>query len=192
VNIIGVTGYAQNGKDTVGNILVEEYGYERLTLADPVKEAVLRLDPYIPDPRYYASEEPEDYVVRLSQYIEEVGPEEAKKHPEVRRLYQVMGTEVGRELLGEDIWIDAAEYGMVPGTNYVITDVRFPNEADRILELGGEVWRVVRLNPDGSVYDNGLGKDHVSEQHIAGFECDCLLIAKSVDELRDQVKGLME
>ena len=35
-----------------------------------------------------------------------------------------------------------------PDTNFVITDVRFPNEAKMILETGGQVWRVKRgLDP---------------------------------------------
>jgi dephospho-CoA kinase len=35
--IIGLTGYAQSGKDTVANILVENYGYQRVAFADPIR-----------------------------------------------------------------------------------------------------------------------------------------------------------
>ena len=31
--VIGLTGYAQSGKDTVASILVEKYGYRRIAFA---------------------------------------------------------------------------------------------------------------------------------------------------------------
>jgi len=194
VSVIGITGYARHGKDTAGGVLVREYGYERIALADAVKEAVLALDPYIPDERMYASEEPDDHMIRLSQYIAEVGPEQAKKNYEVRRLYQVMGTEVGRDLLGESTWTDVVRRKIEanPGTDYVITDVRFPNEADMIGELQGELWRVVRLDEDGSVFDNGLGVGHRSEAYIAQLEYDCLITAREIEDVAVAVRGLME
>lgn len=42
----------------------------------------------------------------------------------------------------------------------LVTDVRFDNEAERIIELGGSIWRIVR---DGS----GAG-EHASEQELPG------------------------
>ena len=45
--IIGLSGYAQSGKDTVAEILVEEYGYTRVAFADIIKQAVYLLDPIV-------------------------------------------------------------------------------------------------------------------------------------------------
>jgi hypothetical protein len=49
----------------------------------------------------------------------------------------------------------------------VVTDVRFPNEATRILKLGGEVWKIdadQRLGPntDGHASEQPLDDDYVS------------------------------
>lgn len=40
--LIGITGYAQSGKDATGDIL-GEYGFERIAFADPLKEIALML-----------------------------------------------------------------------------------------------------------------------------------------------------
>src|SRR5688500_6924803 len=37
LNIIGVSGQAGSGKDTVANYLCEEYGFVKIALADPIK-----------------------------------------------------------------------------------------------------------------------------------------------------------
>ena len=45
--IIGLSGYAQVGKDTVAQILVEEYGYSRIGFADIIRNACYRLNPIV-------------------------------------------------------------------------------------------------------------------------------------------------
>ena len=45
--IIGLSGYAQVGKDTVANYLVENYGFVKVSFADPIREALYKLDPKI-------------------------------------------------------------------------------------------------------------------------------------------------
>ncbi len=43
--IIGLTGYAQSGKDTVANILVERYGFTRVAFADKIREFLYETNP---------------------------------------------------------------------------------------------------------------------------------------------------
>lgn len=45
-----------------------------------------------------------------------------------------------------------------------VTDVRYPNEAERVLALGGEVWEVVRpgLEPDGHASEQPLARELVT------------------------------
>lgn len=172
--IIGITGYARHGKDTVARVLVRELGYTRVGLADIMKAALLVLDPMV-----YVSNDPldagtETAVERLSDRIEAQGWEGAKTLPEVRRLLQVFGTEVGRNMLGEDVWIGAAVkatkgfYGSE--RKIVFSDIRFQNEADFIRRNRGEVWKVVR--PD---FDNGVPTTHASEREIATLRADWVI-----------------
>lgn len=62
----------------------------------------------------------------------------------------------------------------------LITDVRFDNEAERIKELGGEVWKVIR---DGA----GAG-NHASEQELPGELIDLIIDNNgSLGDLEDTV-----
>jgi dephospho-CoA kinase len=46
--IIGLSGYAQSGKDTVAKVLVEKYGYRRVAFADPIRDLLYGMDPLVP------------------------------------------------------------------------------------------------------------------------------------------------
>jgi hypothetical protein len=184
--IIGLSGYAQAGKDTMGRILVEEHGYTRIAFADILKAAIEKLNPYIP----YAFDHdfPTDFA-RVRTLTSLYGRDETKaRHPEYRRLLQVFGTEVGRQMLGEDVWVNAAFHQMKPDTKYVITDVRFPNEFNRIKNEGGEVWRVQRL-------DVGPANGHASETALDGAKFDLWLfndapIAQMAADIREILSGV--
>jgi hypothetical protein len=190
--LIGVTGYAQNGKDTVGKRLVEEHGYTRFAFADALKSMALVLDPLV------NSEEWGEHV-RLSRMVEYGGWESAKRDPEVRRFLQVLGTEAVRNHIGEDSWVRATERAIAEARmsgdadRVVITDVRFPNEAAWIFAQGGKLVRVNRVEPDGSQFDNGLPIDHVSEKFVTTLTADYVITAVSgdVDGLLNAVDELV-
>ena len=130
--IIGVSGYAQSGKDEIAKIALE-YGFERAAFADTLREALMSLNPLI------------GVGVRVKDFVTLVGWEKAKRtSPELRMLLQRMGTEAGREIFGENIWVNKTLGGLDPAKNYIITDVRYKNEAAAIRDLGGQMWRVKR------------------------------------------------
>jgi hypothetical protein len=182
MTVIGVTGYAQHGKDTIASVLVEDFGFKRVAFADALRQAVLTLDPLVYDGTG---------VVHYSELLEDEGYEAAKQRPEVRRLLQVFGTEVARDLLGEDVWVQAWQR-TVDGIGadvegIVVPDVRFPNEADHIISLGGSVWEVYR--PD---FDNGIGTDHPSEAFIDSLPTSKMLFnIGTVEELKQLVYSAM-
>jgi len=70
-----------------------------------------------------------------------------KKDDRTRRLLQIRGTEEGRDKYGKDIWIRTLQtwiklYHDRGVERFIITDVRFPNEAEWIHQLGGYTFRV--------------------------------------------------
>lgn len=170
--IIGLSGYARSGKDTVASFLLEQ-GYQRRAFADLLRNAVYELDPLL------------DGGARVRNIVDLLGWEAAKvQYPEVRRLLQRMGTEAGRNLLGENVWVDATLAKMAPDTRYVITDVRFPNEADAIRARGGMIWRVNRPN-------FGPLNSHASEVSMDGYRCDFYINNNGdLEELRRQVESV--
>ena len=195
---IGLTGFAKSGKDTVGKILVEDYGYIRASFADVLREALYRLNPTINvvDTAGFPSFTFESAIPHypeqlwtLRDLVDEEGWDEAKtRHPEVRRLLQVMGTEVGRQLLYEDVWVDAVLMKLDPLQKYVFTDVRFSNEAFGIRQFffnagGAQIWRITRP---------GIGpvNGHASEAGLLDEEVDWTFDNNSdLEYIRASVRG---
>lgn len=176
--VIGLAGYAQVGKDTIGQILVRDYGFTRISFADNVREAVYRLNPLVPieESEFGTTYNP----VRVQRLVEKYGWEVTKtQFPEVRRLLQLMGTEVGREMFGEHCWTDMALRQAGDLERVVFTDVRFSNEAEVVRGLGGSVWGVDR---PGSKPVN----DHASDR--IDFDADSAIWnGGTVEELEQAV-----
>ena len=61
-----------------------------------------------------------------------------------RKLLQLLGTECGRQIIHPNIWVNALFASYLKDSNWVVTDVRFPNEAQAIKDKGGIVIRVER------------------------------------------------
>jgi hypothetical protein len=155
--MIGLSGWARSGKDTVANYLVEKHGFVRVSFADQMRTALYNLDPTI---------DLMGYRISLRTAVDLTGWENLKaQSADVRGLMQRMGTEVGRNLWGEDFWVEAAMNLVSPDTNIVVSDVRYPNEADAIRRRGGQVWRITR---DGV----GPANNHDSETSLNTYSFD--------------------
>ena len=171
--IIGLSGYARSGKDTVAELLVLNYEFKRMAFADGIREALIALNPILHDGH------------RLNEIVTMYGWEVAKAKDEVRRLLQVMGTEVGRKLIHQDVWVWRLFNQIDTDERIVIPDVRFPNEARMIEERGGEVWRINRHN-------HGAVNDHVSERALDNHMFKRVVYNDgSLDDLADEVFMLM-
>ena len=156
--LIGLVGEPGVGKDEAA-LGLASLGYVRVSLADPLREALLALNPTI-RAGFFTGYAP------LADYVRIEGWGKAKKLPEVRRLLQRMGTEAGRGIHGEDCWVEIARKRILSQTSsVVVTDVRFPNEAAMIRDLGG---RLVRIRRPGVACVN----NHASELHYDEIECD--------------------
>jgi hypothetical protein len=177
--IIGLSGYAQSGKDTVANYLVEHHGFTRIAFADPIREALYNLDPVVTDI-------PEISGMHLKWLVDGLGWERIKiDSPQVREMLQRFGTEVGRSLWGENFWVDKAMSKVSAYDKVVITDVRYPNEYDAVKAAGGSMWRVEK---PGSVAVNG----HASESALDGFFFDSIVMNKgTIEDLQATISYLI-
>lgn len=139
------------------------------------------------------------------------------KYPELspRIMLQHLGTEWGRQVAGEDIWIslflseaktlltEHVGYHRTQGTFslepdevasrpsvVVCPDVRFKNEITRIKAAGGHVIRVLRPSTDSKAIKTGIGS-HVSETEQQGLnpgDFDVILQNKgSLEDLYESV-----
>lgn len=141
--IIGLCGPAGSGKTTIAKALVRDYGYTRRAFAHPLKAMIAA-------------------GFGIEQEVLD-GPKEVKALPlevfggkTLREVLQTLGTEWGRDMVCQDLWVRAWERSVFPGGNYVCDDVRFIDEADAIRRQGGIV---IRLHRTGA----GITGDHPSE-----------------------------
>jgi predicted kinase len=150
--LIGLCGAAGSGKDTVAAILREKAAFYRVAFAEPLYQMVAVVTGLMP-------EDLQDREVKEA-VIPWLG-----KSP--RQMLQSLGTEWGRSMVKDSVWIDLAtrriEQLQASGRSVVVTDVRFENEAEAIRSLGGELWRVVR--PAGCVASEAMR--HSSEAGLS-------------------------
>lgn len=166
--LVGLAGLKRSGKSTASLSLVVR-GYRVVAFADPLREFLAALDPMVGGHTSLSI-----LLARAARVRPDADPWETMKgsslYPEVRALLQRAGTEAGREVLGPDVWVDAwaARVGRPPLDGSVVApDVRFPNEALAVRDLGGVVVRVVRpgLVPDGHASEAGI-PDHLVDATI--------------------------
>ena len=115
------------------------------------------------------------------------------KIPEIgvspRQMMQTLGTEWGRSCVHPNLWEMLAESqarGLISsGFDVIFDDVRFPNEAEMIRRLGGELWLVDR---PGVAYAG----DHASEGALVDLMPDAVINnSGSLEDLQAIVHGLL-
>ena len=116
--VIGVTGKARSGKDTLSEHLYTRLGFDcnRAAFADPLKDMLRAIG-----------------IDDIEGYKEEVHPLLGVTS---RKMMQTLGTEWGREAIGEDTWINLTKEKGKGKKFLVISDVRFENEANFVRENG--------------------------------------------------------
>ena len=151
--IVGLLGLKGSGKSSVANMMAQNNGFTVVKMADPLKDMLRTLF-------YHAGFSEEE----VEQYIE--GP--LKEEPvgflggkSTRHAMQTLGTEWGRDLIHEDLWVSLFS-GMAGAKNLVVCDdCRMFNEADYIINQGGTLIRIL-----GPHEDQLREPHHISEQEL--------------------------
>lgn len=159
--IIGISGRSGSGKDTLANILSGSYpemNFEHIAFADKVKElagALLSVDASRFENREYKE-----------SWIEELGTS-------VRGVLQSIGDGL-RQTIHQDIWLIALTKRIDLKKNYLVTDVRYKNEAEAIKKLGGimvsidrhatfNTWSELAYINETSTIDDPISKEYYIE-----------------------------
>ena len=164
--LIGVHGRLGSGKDTVFQRAEQVRGSlglpkpERLAFADKLKDSACAVLGITRD-QMEDMKRDEKFVLTWNVQLDQLYPEEIGTEPymTMRTFLQRYGTEAHREMFGDDFWVKATLPDGFDHTGrlVMVTDVRFPNEAFRITELGGFVVEVT----DGQYIDT---YEHASEK----------------------------
>ena len=160
--VIALTGLAGSGKSTASAYL-QTQGYKLTKFASPLKD-MLRAIGYNED--------------EIEGHLKEV-PRSDGYSP--RYAMQTLGTEWGRNCMGQNFWVNIWKERAATGL-IVVDDCRFSNEADAVRSLGGIV---IRLEGRG-----GIAGGHSSEK--MDFEPDCVVSNDgSITELHERLAELL-
>lgn len=152
--VIGLCGSKGSGKSTIASYLKAHHNATIIKFADPLKDMMRAFGLTSDQIDGPLKEEPCELL--------------GGKTP--RHAMQTLGTEWGRDLIAEDVWVDAW-MSKVKATEGVVVcdDVRFPNEVKAIdVAWGVSVW----VERD-SIYEPG--DEHPSETSLSFSYCDFTL-----------------
>ncbi len=141
IDVIGLAGRKGSGKDTVGQYLVERYGYTRMSFAAPLKDsaaALFGIDAV--EWETLKNTGRSDIILRR--------PDKESVRLTAREFLQRYGTEAHRDVFGQQFWTDQLIAQLRPGRKYVVTDARFENECRALREVGGRIVVIDRPGTD--------------------------------------------
>jgi len=167
--LIGISGKQRSGKDTVAEYLNKKYGFIRISFANPLKR--LAID--------YFGLTPKDVYVR--------------KPDSVRKFLQELGR-LGRSV-DKDFWIKKALSNYDKNELWVVSDVRYKNEAKAIKNLEGVLIRIeadrdIRLQRGPLAYENDLSEtdlDDYSFDYVIYNNSTFEKLYKQVDKIMNQI-----
>lgn len=170
LRLIGLTGRARSGKDTVGQMLKEEFKAALFSFAQPIRDGLAAMVPGLGYDHFHGD--------KKEKVLYPYG-----KSP--RQMMQYLGTEWGRNLINENMWLLIAQAKIdevrEQFRHVVITDVRFENEAKFIRDQGGVIWHIERA-------DAPQINAHASENGVAFMHGDVLISNNhGLDDLFDTV-----
>jgi hypothetical protein len=143
-DVVAFTGVAGSGKSTATRYLVEQRGYALVKFAGPLKDMLRAIGL---DDRHIEGDLKEEPIPLL-------------RYKTPRHAMQTLGTAWGRDCIGEDFWLRLWQMRAMDiianGDRVVVDDCRFPNEAQAIRKLGGDIFKL-----DGR---GGIAGSHSSER----------------------------
>ena len=173
--VLGLAGRMRSGKTELAKVC-EKYGYEKLYFALPLKRLCAELLDISIDELNRLKADREEIGVMIGEDLCRIISEETdipldivKRTCEgvvikdVRHMLQFIGTDLIRKY-NTNWHVDRIREMIDRNKNYVIDDVRFPNEKALIEELGGDCWFVIRTTLDNI-------SNHESETSITWNDC---------------------
>lgn len=171
--LIGLAGRARSGKTTAAKHLASAHTLQTYAFADPLREGLTAI--FNLSQRDFDDEHKEQPIGWLGR--------------STRELMQSMGTEWGRNQIHPELWLLLAEQnlGFLEQTNpvatgFVISDLRFENEAAFVRDKGGLVIHLLRESAPGV-------NPHSSEAGISIHDNDFVV---HNDETIEQMTGQLD
>lgn len=176
VTMIGLSGPAGCGKDALADHLVAEHGYLKIRFAGYLYRMIYQL-PYLEEFRWTDRE-----------WKEAIHPFYGVSP---RRMLQTLGTEWGRELVNDNLWIKLIEWLIefqhISHRFFVFPDLRFANESEWLTKYGGLTVAIQR--PFSTSIKRTLERSHSSEEYRLLVD-EIVVNDKGLQELKNQARRL--
>ena len=190
--IIGLCGNQGAGKDTVGDILISDYGFIKLTFASTLKEIVSVLFSWPRDLLEGITETSRVWRETTDDFwSEKTGI--ANFTP--RKALQIIGTDLFRIHFYNDIWANIVENKINiilknnSNANIVVTDCRFSNEINIIKKFPNSHIITIVRNSNNNLHS----LSHSSEAEWVNYNFDDVLQNdNSIDELKINLKNILQ
>lgn len=192
--LIGISGYSGAGKDTIGRVIQylncynvgsvpineaihaehdwwmeEQSGWEIKKFAGKLKQIASILTGIsiekFEDQEFKKTKLGPEWSYTKFDYYRGSSTNPREVDMTIRELLQKLGTEGLRTGLHENVWLNALFADYTPESKWIITDVRFPNEAESIKSRGGIIIRVDRPGLKAL-------NDHPSEKSMDNYKFD--------------------
>lgn len=173
--VIGLCGRMRSGKGELAKIC-EKYGYEKLYFALPLKQLCADLLDKSIDELNKAKNEKIEIGVTIQEDMCKIISEETEIPldivtekcygvviKDVRHMLQFIGTDLIRKY-NTDWHVNRIRAMIDENKNYVLEDVRFPNEKKMIEDLGGDCWFITRPTLENV-------SNHISETSLTWRDC---------------------
>ena len=161
--LIGIYSPAPGcGKTTAAEYLMQ-HGFETHSFATPIKDMTRMFFMHLG----YSREEAIKAISTKTDSVKGIDPSIS-----VRHLLRTLGTEWGRDHVHPDVWLKCWRAGydklrFYGSHHIVVDDLRFPNEAELITALGGELWQLRRAAVE-AVHQS----THQSDGGLTGYNFD--------------------
>jgi len=203
--LLSFSGERLVGKDTAAEVLINEFGFKRKALADPLKEICSEV--FCIDLKYFHDQELKEkpfkkplqvtkgHLKRLLDYCAQYEDVSGRAYVQVlntccvqletpRKILQYIGSDVIRQYISSSFWLDLAMKTLpFNDSNVVVTDSRFANERDSLKKCGGQLCLIQRpmdKPKDVHLSENDLGTLN-DYHHVINNN-------KSLEEFRSSVK----
>lgn len=178
--VVGLTGYARCGKDTVANYMHHEYDFIRTKCAEPLYSMLAIMYQHL------------HLTVGDIENLKAANKEMPGSNKTWRYGLQTLGTEWGRHLISQDIWIQLVKQKITihPDNHWVISDIRFENEAAAIRSFTLPIHPVII----GIVSDREEPQQHESEKDIPSLiEKADFVIANNgtIEQLHSRIRDVV-
>lgn len=202
INLIGISGKMGSGKDTAALLIKRVLSNHELT-DNTIAHLVQNPSPTLKDDsgwqiKKFSTKLKEVVSVLTGAPVEKLDDQNFKKHMisetwdmTFRELMQKIGTEAMRDNVSQDVWVNSLFDGydefrsFGPYRKWIITDVRFKNEAAAIKARGGIILRIEN--------DRVIKSNHTSETELDVYPFDYIIDNnKTLEEFAIEIRKFLE